>query len=399
MDDISSTLALKRYQFLIEIARDLATTFDLDTLLRKIVRVGVQLVKAQAASILLYDPIKDELYFEAVTEPQKESIMRGIVVPTKSIAGWVAKHRQAVIIQDVHQDARYFGHVEKTLEYKTQNLIATPMLAKDKLIGVLEVLNKTTGNFNEEDQEVLSALGAQAAVAIENSRLFQQSDLLSELVHELRTPLTSINAIAYLMQRPQVNQEERINLASTIASETSRLNELTTYYLDLSRLESGRANFIVNVFHLHDLIKECADIVLPRADEAGITILIHLEPDLPALEADADKIKQVIMNLIVNAIKYNRSPGKIFVRAWHKGQRVYFSIQDTGKGIAKEELPFIFDKFFRSKMTERTVTGTGLGLSICKKIVESHHGRIKVESTVGEGSTFTVELPTKSVFR
>ncbi len=398
MDEISSTLALKRYQFLIEIARDLATTFDLDTLLRKIVRVSVQLVKAQAASILLHDAMKDELYFQAVTEPQNEAIMRGIVVPSKSIAGWVAKHRQAVIITDVHQDSRYFGHVEKTLEYQTKNLIATPMLVKDKLIGVLEVLNKINGDFNAEDQEVLSALSAQAAVAIENSRLFQQSDLLSELVHELRTPLTSINAIAYLMQRPQVNQEERINLASTIANETTRLNELTTYYLDLSRLESGRANFTASVFHLENLMKDCVDIVQPKAEEAEITIQINTEPGMPAIEADSDKIKQVIMNLIVNAIKYNRPRGKIYLRTWHKGQRVYFSVQDTGKGIPKEELPLIFDKFFRSKMTERTTTGTGLGLSICKKIIESHRGKIKAESNLGEGSTFSVELPIRTSF-
>jgi signal transduction histidine kinase len=399
MDEISSTLALKRYRFLIEIARDLATTFDLDTLLRKIVRVAVQLVKAQAASILLYDPDKNELYFQAVTEPQNEALMRGIVVPSKSIAGWVAKHRQAVSIKDVHQDDRYFGHVEKTLEYQTRNLVATPMMAKDKLVGVLEVLNKTLGEFNNEDQEVLAALGAQAAVAIENSKLFQQSDLLSELIHELRTPLTSINAIAYLMQRPQVGQEERINLAATISSETNRLNELTTYYLDLSRLESGRVNFSVSTFHLQDLIKECVDIVQPKADEASIMIQINSEPNLPSLEADADKIKQVIMNLIVNAIKYNRTPGKIFIHTWHKGQRIFFNIQDTGKGISKEETPFIFNKFFRSKMTERTVTGTGLGLSICKRIVESHQGKIRVDSILGEGTTFLVELPLKSVLQ
>ncbi len=131
-----------------------------------------------------------ELYFQAATNP--DPMMRGMVIPMDSIAGWIVIHREPVRISDVRKDSRYFKNVAQTLSFQTKSLMGVPLITKEKVVGVLEVLNKSNGDFTETDEDMLTVLGAQAAVAIENTRLFQQSDLIAEFVHELRTPLASL---------------------------------------------------------------------------------------------------------------------------------------------------------------------------------------------------------------
>jgi len=219
---------LHAYQRLLDVARDLATTLDLDTLLNHIVQLAADLNEAKEASILLYEPTKQQLYFQASTDLENVAKMRGITVPAESIAGWVALHREPVIVTDVHQDSRFFGNIDQLLQFNTRSIVAVPMIHKDELIGVLEVLNKHTDTFTPLDQEIMVILAGQASVAITNARLFHQSDLIAELVHELRTPLSSINTIAYLLQRKGVPEPQRIDLAQTIQNETERLNKLSS---------------------------------------------------------------------------------------------------------------------------------------------------------------------------
>ncbi len=381
------------YRRLIEISRDLASTFDLDTLLRRIIRVATELSHAEEASILLYDDAKKELFFRATTNRVNERIISSIVVPKESIAGWVALHRQPVIVPDVEKDERWFGSVSKTLQFQTRSLIAVPLVAQDKLIGVLEVLNKREGTFNDQDQEILLVLGAQAAVAIENSRLFHQSDLIAELVHELRTPLSSINTMTYLMQRPNITQEQRLSFCQMIQSEAQRLNELTTAFLDLARLESGRMTFHITAFNLCELLIECSQIIEPKASENNIRLQTEMPKDEVLLEADRDKIKQAILNLLSNAVKYNRPNGFVNIRTWKDTGKVWVSVQDSGVGIPEDSLKHIFQRFYRVQTTEHVASGTGLGLSITKRIIDSHGGEITVKSKLGEGTTFTLYLP------
>ena len=393
MVDVSDSLTLKRYQQLIDLSHDLASILDLDVLIRRIVHVAMELVKGEAASVLLYDPATNQLFFEAMTDQHSEALIRGTNVPMTSIAGWVVQNKKPVIVDDVNTDNRYFGHVAKLLKYQTHDVIAVPMISKNRVIGVLEVLNKIKGKYSKDDQNVLSALGFQAAIAIENSRLFQKSDLISELVHELRTPLTSISAISYMLQRSDLTNEERKNLALTIQNETQRLHDLTTSYLDLSRLESGRMSYSPTTFNMHALVKECCDVIQPKAAEAGISIQMNFSSKLPPIHADVDKIKQVLLNLLNNALKYNHPNGCITIKSWNDDEKITISIQDTGLGIPKEDLPYIFEKFYRVQQTAKNISGTGLGLSICKRIIEGHNGTIHVESVSGEGSTFIFHLP------
>src|SRR3990172_10182738 len=378
------TERLDGYRRLIDIARDLASTLDLDILLSRIVHAAAEVSGSEAASILLYDDSAKQLYFQVSTNID-EPTRRGIIVPLDgSIAGWIVKQRKPVRIANVHDDARFFNEVEYYTGFTTQSLLGVPLITKNKVVGVLEALNKQKGKFSDSDESMLSVLGAQAAVAIENARLFQQSDLISEFVHELRTLLASLSTATYLLLRPEVSREQQEQILGNIHNETLRLNALASSFLDLARLESGRVQFHKSTFNVMDLLHECSDVMASKAEEDHIQIKV-IEPEVPTLlEADRDKIKQVILNLLSNAIKYNRTNGSVILKIdTQEENRLVISVQDTGVGIPDDAVGHICEKFYRVRENETKVTGTGLGLSICKQIIQGHGGTIEIKSRLG----------------
>ncbi len=390
------TLRLEGYRRLIDISRDLASTLDLDVLLARIVYAAAEVSGAEAASILLYDDAAKQLYFQVATNID-EPTRRGLIVPLEgSIAGWIVTQRKPARIPNVHEDARFFGEVEQATGFTTESILGVPLVTKNKVVGVLEAINKLKGKFSDADESMLLVLGAQAAVAIENARLFQQSDLISEFVHELRTPLASLSTATYLLLRPEMSQEQRDQIVNNIHTETLRLNALASSFLDLARLESGRVQFRKSSFDVADLLNECKDVMITKAGEENIHIRIEPSKGLPDLEADRDKIKQVLLNLISNAIKYNNPNGNVVLQAEANEKELSISIQDNGMGIPEQDLPHLFEKFFRVREHESKVTGTGLGLSICKQIVQGHGGRIEVKSKLGSGTVFTIYIPRSS---
>jgi signal transduction histidine kinase len=387
------------FQRLLEVSRDLASTLDLNDLLFRIVHAAADLCHAEAASILLYDQHRKDLRFEVATD-MDDPLMRGISVPVdSSLAGWIVTNRRPVLIADVEKDSRHFDQVGISVNMKIKTLLGVPLINKENVIGALEAINKQSGEFSVEDQDLLSALGAQAAIAIENSRLFFQTDLISDLVHELRTPLASMNTSAYLLNRPDLSTEKRSHLLEVIQQEISRLTDLTTDFLDLARLESGRTQFRAENFSIKPLLDDCLDIMRSRAEEKELTLEGSIDNDLPELNADRDKIKQVILNLMSNAIKYNYPKGRVELSASVNGGELLIAVSDTGPGISEENQKHLFEKFYRVPGTEKLATGTGLGLSICKRVIETHGGKIEVQSRVGKGTTFIVHLPLVSSAR
>ena len=387
------TQRLDGYRRLVEIARDLASTLDLDELLRRIVVAAAEITDAEAGSILLYDGTARELSFQVSTN-MDQSTMRGLIVPLEgSIAGWIVTNRKPVRINNPHEDPRFFSEIEESTGFSNKSMLGVPLITKNKVVGALEVLNKNHGDFTTQDEGLLLVLGAQAAVAIENARLFQQSDLISEFVHELRTPLSSLSTATYLLLRPEISQEQREQIVTNIHNETLRLSTMTSAFLDLARLESGRVQFRKSRFNLGDLMNECRDVMQGKADETHIQIKVEKAENLPLLDADRDKIKQVLLNLVSNAVKYNRSGGTVILRADSNDNEIFVAVQDTGLGIPEDALPHLFEKFYRVREHEGVATGTGLGLSICKQIVQGHNGVLEVKSRLGVGTVFILRLP------
>lgn len=387
---------MARYERLMEISRQLNSTLDLGALLGHIVRAATELTGTEEASILLIDPATGELRFEAASNLTRAE-MEAIPVPLEgSLGGWVATHGEPLLVADARSDSRWFRDVDKTIQFKTRNLLAVPMQIHNKIIGVLEAINKKDDQpWTNDDVNTLTALSSQAAIAVQNARLFQQSDFIAEMVHELRTPLAGLRASIALLLRPTLPDERRHDIMETMQQETERLTAMTNDFLDLARLESGRTRLEMRRFELERLLWECAEVVRQQASERQIAITIHECPYVVA--ADRDKIKQVLLNLLTNAIKYNRQGGAIICGAQMRTTgsgvpKVVVSVQDTGHGISEEDQKRVFDKFFRIADTAGYTTGTGLGLAIARRIIEAHGCEMGLVSELGAGTTFYFTL-------
>lgn len=384
---------LEAYRRILDISKQLNSTLEYGALLQQIVAAVVEILNVEAASIMLQDPSTGELRFEIASNLKAHETERIAVPLDRSIAGWIFTHGEPRVIEDVSKDPKHYRQVDSATQFITRNILGVPLRTHTKVIGVVQALNKRDAEkFSGEDISLLTVLASQAGVAIENARLFQQSDFIAEIVHELRTPLAALRASTVLLKRRDLPQDKRDEVHQLLEEETERLITLTTDFLDLARLESGRAEMDRRPHPLPQLIYDCVTLVQPQA--AGKNISIY--QDIPDYEifGDKSKIKQVLLNLLTNAIKYNRPDGEVYVSAFVNDMGyLQVDVRDTGYGIRPENLSNMFRKFYRVADTAGTVQGTGLGLAICKHIIEAHGGNIWVNSIVNEGSVFSFALP------
>jgi signal transduction histidine kinase len=388
------------FERLLEISTRLSSTLQLDELLSLVMDVATELTDTQKASILLVDKKTGQLHFAA---SKGDEVPEGVVVPLdNSIAGWVVRHGRSVILSDVQSDSRFYAEVDSDESFVTRSMLAVPLVTSKGVIGALEVLNKRSNvAYTAQDVALMEALASQSAVAILNAHLFHQSDLLAEIMHELKTPLMAISAASELLTRPELPADKHQELIHMVKQETVRLAKMTKDFLDFARLESGRVRLASVSVDIAKVIHDVVNITRPQAAGRGITITSELAAALPApdgpvqIMGDADRLKQVLLNLVSNAIKYNVENGRIILTTRMQNQTLNLSVRDTGPGINKEDMTHLFERFYRIPGSEGA-EGSGLGLSIANKIVEEHNGRIEVSSTLGQGTTFTVILPVNS---
>jgi len=379
---------------ILEVACLLNSTLDLQMLLKIIQDVATELTETQVGSIFLRDKKTNELFFFSATGDAAEKLKKMVVPVEGSIAGWVVKNGYPAVVNDAQNDERHYEKTDYETDFVTRSLLAVPLVAQGKVIGALEVLNKIGDKaFTDEDLELLITLAAQAAVAIEKARLFAQNDLISEVVHELRTPMTSIIGYSKMMGMPGIPEQTKTQFAETIHREASRLGQMVNDFLDWARLESGRVHLAKEPVDLRQAVGDTVIMIAPQAEARGIQVSEQVPDGELIVTGDGNRIRQVLLNLASNGVKYNRDGGRLdfVVRLWES--QVSVSVRDTGVGIPEESLPKLFQRFYRVPGTENVVRGTGLGLCIAKSLVEAHEGTMEVESVVGAGTTFTITLP------
>jgi signal transduction histidine kinase len=408
------TRSVERLTALGEVGRAVSSTLDLRTVLTTIVSRAIQLSGLDGGVVLEYDEAAEEFVHRAQAETG--GALAAARRPTRirkgeGVIGRTAVTLEPIQVPDITVSGAYEGPSrENLIESGIRALVAVPMVHQGRLIGSLGVSRNRPGEFSADTIELLRTFATQSALAIQNARLFHEiedksrqleaasrhkSEFLANMSHELRTPLNAVIGFSeVLLQRMfgALNDKQEEYLKDIYAS-GQHLLSLINDILDLSKIEAGRMELTPAPFHLPGALENAVTLVKERAGRHGIALELQVDPTLDELIADERKVKQVVLNLLSNAVKFTPEGGRIVLRAGRRDDAVEIAVSDTGVGIAPEDQAAIFEEFRQVGSDERRREGTGLGLALARKFVELHGGRIRVESAVGHGSTFTFILP------
>jgi signal transduction histidine kinase len=286
----------------------------------------------------------------------------------------------------------------------------TPLFLGARTIGMLSLVRRSPNAFTEEEMELAGLLGRLVASAVQNIRAYEaerktveelrrlsalRADFVSLVSHELRTPMAAVIGSARTLQQRwrELTPDQRESFLELIAGETERLATLVSDVLDTSRIDAGTFTFRFSDVDLGELVRDSVAAAEVGSDEVALRAEVH-EP-LPVVRGDPARLRQVLMNLIDNAIKYSPAGDEVHVRAFAENGRVHVDVRDRGPGIAREDQRLIFEKFGRVT-SGNTRSGTGLGLFIARSIAEAHGGTLEVASAPERGAVFTLELPLQS---
>jgi K+-sensing histidine kinase KdpD len=329
----------------------------------------------------------------------------------ESSIGDVVRTGQTHTRSDLREGSRNADE-EELAAIGMRSRVVAPLTIAGKPLGVLSVSRRDPDAFTRDEVDLLTLLGRQLATAVENIRAFEaeraaseelrrlsalRADFVSLVTHELRGPMASVvGCAATLRQRWRtLNPSQRESFLALIEEETSRLAALVGDVLDTSRLEAGTFTYAFSDVDVENLVREVAAVVDLGQEE--VAIRTEVPRPLPAVRGDRERIRQVVMNLLTNAVKYTVAGDEVEVRASVDNGSVMVSVTDHGPGISEDEQRIIFQKFGRTaKAGSSSTPGTGLGLFIARSITEAHGGSLEVYSREGDGATFTVRLPVSS---
>jgi len=326
------------------------------------------------------------------------------------VMGTVLAHRAVVHIADAKADP-VLGKSRVVRLTGVRTVLGVPMLREGDAIGAMVLGRYDMRPFSDREVELVQTFADQAAIAIENVRLFNEiqqksqqlevasrhkSEFLANMSHELRTPLNAIIGFSeVLLERMfgEINPKQEEYLGDVLSSGRHLLT-LINDILDLSKIEAGRMELERGTFSMRAALENGVTMVRERASRHEIRLALDVSAELESVAGDERKVKQVIYNLLSNAVKFTPDGGRVDVTAAREDGHVRVVIRDTGIGIAPDDQERIFEEFSQvGRDPERSREGTGLGLTLSKRFVELHGGRITVESAPGKGSTFTFTLP------
>jgi signal transduction histidine kinase len=413
---------------LYEIGQEIIAQVALAPTLKLIVARAHALLQADASLLALRQEESDTFVIQAHSGPVSDAVASTRFRPGEGLGGRIVATRMAVMVGDYSTEYADSPFREVVQEAGLRSWLGVPLQARDTVMGVLYVISRTPQQFRDDDQRLLSALGDQAAIAIENARLYEQvrqhtaelenlvaertselqeanrrleaasrhkSEFLANMSHELRTPMNAIIGFTRLVMRRSKDvlaPRQYENLEKILVS-AEHLLSLINDVLDLAKVEAGRTEVYPVEFVLGPMLAECLHTVEPVLKSEQVRLVPEVAADLPMLYTDRDKVKQILMNLLSNAVKFTHA-GTITLTAYSHKDRIVLAVADTGIGIPETALEHIFEEFRQvDSSTTREYGGTGLGLAISLQFARLMGGDITVQSTVGVGSTFTMTLP------
>jgi len=406
--------SLDRLSRLMKIGAAISSELDLDALLRTISQTTSHLLQAERSTVFVVDPVKSELWSRVAEGLDNKEIH---IPLSAGIAGQVATTGNPVRISDAYRDPRFNPEVDKKTGYQTRSILCVPMRnRRGQVIGVFQVLNKRDGEFTTLDEQLLASLSSQAAVAVENAKLYEEvqrtlaqlqaldrmkTDFLNAISHELRTPLAPILGYTEILLGGGMGTlpTNALRGVQAIADSGKRLLNLIESLLAFIRLDQGAMALKREPTDVSALLLAEVEAFRDRATERKLTLKVIAPEQLPLILADPQELTMALKHLLDNALKFTPAGGTISVSARQTTEGeglpgVEIAVQDTGIGIPADQHEKIFERFYQADSSlTRQYGGVGIGLAVVKQTIEAHGSSVVVESEPGKGSTFRFALP------
>jgi GAF domain-containing protein len=404
-------VSLEEVRALSEVSRAVSSSLDLRQVLNAVAGYAVNLSKSDGCGIFEFSQARRALDVVASHNLSKEflaSIHNSTIAIEKTTIGQAAESGHSIQVPDIAQ-AQDHPYRNFVLKAGFRSVLTVPMTGDHMVRGIV-LLRRSPGQFDERVVNLLTTLASQSKVAIENARLFSEieekgrqieaanrhkSEFLANMSHELRTPLNAIIGFSEVLLDPslQVSEEERSQFLTDVLSSGKHLLGLINEVLDLAKIEAGKMELQIDPALIQDVVEAVSNTMRSLAAKKSIDFRMESDERLGPFPMDGARVKQVLLNLVGNAIKFTPDGGRVWVRAGSDNGSVCVEVGDTGPGIAAEDHERIFQEFQQAGSETGKPQGTGLGLALAKKFVEMHGGKIWLESEVGKGSRFFFTLP------
>jgi len=396
-----------------DVSKQITTMLDIDKLLQQVVMLTASSFDFYVVFVYLVDDARQLLVSAAGADAtgqivSKENHRDIPIEADPSLVASTARTRKTTLVNDVQETPAHLFHPSFP---DTRSELAIPMMLGRRLLGIFDLQSQQPNRFGPEELSVLKTLAEQIAIAVRNAQLFAnvqaaqaaaemanqaKSVFLANMSHELRTPLNAILGFSQIMVRDSDTSTTQRQYLDIISRSGEYLLQLINDVLEMSKIEAGRVILHEEHFDLYYTLFSLEEMLKGRAQDKGLYLTFERTERVPQfVEADESKLRQVLINLIGNGIKFTQHGGVMVRIDYPSDNRLAFEVEDTGPGIEKAELEKVFEIFTQSKSGEESHEGTGLGLPISRRFVQLMGGTISVSSTLGQGSTFTFDIQVK----
>jgi signal transduction histidine kinase/CheY-like chemotaxis protein len=398
-------------EVLAELARSINAAHDVGTVLQRVVDGAKELCACDLTSVALRETESGAIVMRNRAGDYRGLPDRLVIEPGLGAGGLVLRSGEPFRSDNLAEDARVARGEDRLVEI--EGLVATlvvPIMVEGRVEGLLYVHRRTPRPFTDRSETILRQLAEYASIAIHNMQLLahehqmraeaegasrMKDEFLATISHELRSPLQPLLNWAYLLRSPNLDPSSAERALDAIERSTKTLGQLIEDLLDVSRIVTGKLRLQARPVRLNGVVRSAMEAVEAAALAKGVTLEARIDPDLPAVLGDPDRLQQVLWNLLSNGIKFTPRGGRVTVTVAGRDAEMVITVGDTGAGIKPEFLPHVFERFRQAESsTNRTYGGLGLGLAIVRHLVELHGGSVSVASEgEGRGATFTVRLP------